>query len=99
MEKLKSFLNSLLDSEITRNTNEVKQFFSPDLSNYFLNDLINEYKNTSHLKCYANEKDGLYIKVLSFKDVCGYSYINIHVTQGIYKRNRDLNGVLVNLFY
>lgn len=99
MEKLKLFLDSLSGSEITRNTNEVKQFFSPDLSNYFLNDLINECKNTSHLKCYANEKEGLYIKVLSFKNVCGYSYINIHVTKGIYKRNRDLNGVLVNLFY
>lgn len=99
MEKLKSFLDSLSESEMTRNTQEVKSFFMSDLSNYFLNDLINECKNTSHLKCYANEEDGLYIKVLSFKDFCGYSYINIHVTQGIYKRNRDLNGVLVNLFY
>lgn len=98
MEKLKSFLDSLSESEMARNTQEVKSFFISDLSNYFLNDLINECKNTSHLKCYANEKDGLYIKVLSFKNVCGYSYINIHVTQGIYKRNRDLNGVLVNLF-
>lgn len=99
MEKLKSFLDSLSESEITRNTKEVKSFFSPNLSNYLLNDLINECKNTSHLKCYANEEEGLYIKVLSFKNVCGCSYINIHVTQGIYKRNRDLNGILVNLFY
>nr|DAY73291.1 MAG TPA: hypothetical protein [Caudoviricetes sp.] len=37
--------------------------------------------------------------MLSFKDVCGYSDIKIHITRGIYKRNRDLNGVLVNLFY
>lgn len=99
MEKLKSFLDSLSESEITRNTKEVKSFFSPNLSNYLLNDLINECKNTSHFKCYANEEEDLYIKVLSFKNVCGYSYINIHVTQGIHKRNRDLNGILVNLFY
>ena len=99
MEKLKSFLDSLSESEMTRNTQEVKSFFISDLRNYFLNGLINEYKNTSHLKCYANKKEGLYIKVLSFKNVCGYSYMNIHITQGIYKRNRDLNGVLVNLFY
>lgn len=93
MEILKWFINKFDKSELRKESANFSQYVKSGYNSF---DLTEMYGLTVP-KCFANEKEGHYIKIFEFKNTLGYKLVKVIFEYGIYKSNRDLNCTILEL--
>lgn len=94
MEHLKHFLDGLDNKYRRRSESDFIQYVLPYTESLDIIDL----KSTSKIDARANKDKSVFYYIMDLKNVLGYKRVFIQITQPIYKKDRDLKGIIVNLF-